>query len=333
MTTVRIEFAAKNRVGTFLAHATVRNMTAESAAKPLSSEEQEQVRQTVEMFEVITQANPQDTQSLEILKEAYTRLGQQDQALAISRRLADSYLDLGQFSSALLEYEGILQKQPDNAEIIAALGEVEQRLQATQKEAQGASVISLDFSKVVTDGGNIMTTKKTLGERPMGLAGANAAAKLDGAADGNDPLVRFLLQHRLAPQDVVTQALSITRKKNKERKPQQVASSLIDEIVTRGSVDLEQLLCGIMDRSKFAYIPLEHYEIDRQIVRMLPENLTLGRLIIPFDIISRTMMVALANPFDSEGKQAVQQLLDYNVQWHLASPAAIVKVLNDVYRL
>jgi tetratricopeptide (TPR) repeat protein len=311
-------------------------MTAESPAKPLSSEELEQVRQTVEMFEVITQANPQDTQSLEILKEAYYRMGQKDQALAIARRLADSYLELGQYSSALLEYEGILQKQPDNAEIIAALGEVEQRLQSAQKEAQGSSVINLDFSKVVVEGGNIMATKKTSGERPLSLAGANAAnvaARLDGVSDGNDALMRFLLQHRLAPEDVVTQALSITRKKNKDRKGSQLASSLIDEIVTRGSVDLEQLLCGILDRSKFAYIPLEHYEIDRQIVRMLPDNLTIGRLIVPFDIISRTMMVALANPFDSEGKQAVQQLLDYNVQWHLASPAAIVKVLNDVHRL
>ena len=253
--------------------------------------------------------------------------------MAIARRLGDSYLELGQFSSALIEYEGILQKQPDNAEIIAALGEVEQRLQAQMKEAQGNSVISLDFGRV-TDGGNIMTTKKTVGDRASAhsMAG-NVDARLANASDGNEPLMRFLLQHRLAPDDVVRQALTIARKKNKVRTAQAVASSLIGEIVTRGAVDMEQLLCGILERSKFAYIPLEYYEIDRQIVRMLPESLTLGRLIVPFDIISRTMMVALANPFDAEGKQAVQQLLDYNVQWHLASPEAIVKVLNDAYRL
>src|SRR5215203_919036 len=150
-------------------------MTAESAAKPLSSEELEQVRQTVEMFEVITQANPQDTQSLEILKEAYSRLGQKEQSLGIARRLADSYLELAQYSSALLEYEGILQKDPDNAEIIAALGEVEQRLQTAQKEAQGNSVINLDFSKVVIEGGNIMATKKTSGERPLSTGAGSSA--------------------------------------------------------------------------------------------------------------------------------------------------------------
>jgi hypothetical protein len=72
--------------------------------------------------------------------------------------------------------------------------------------------------------------------------------------------------------------------------------------------------------------------VDRNIVKMLPESVTLGRLIIPFDIISRTMMVALANPFDAVGKDAVQQLLDYNIQWHISSPDAISKVLVDAYR-
>ena len=301
-----------------------------SLAQPLSTEEQDQIRQTIEMFEVITQANPQDTQSLEILKEAYSKLGQLKDSISLGRRLADTYMELGQYSSALLEYEGILQKEPDNADIIAALGEVEQRLHALQTASQQNGPIALDF-------GNIMATKKTLATERMTstMTGDNKAVaeKLAGAEDGNDALNRFLIQHRLAPEDIVSQALHIVRRKNSERTSAQPAASLIDEIITRGSVDAEQLLCGILDRSKFAYIPLECYDLDRQVVKMLPEALTLGRLIVPFDIISRTMMVAIANPFDSVGKETVQQLLDYNIQWHLASPAAILKVLQTTYRL
>ena len=307
-------------------------------AVPLSNEEQEQLRQTIEMFEVITQANPQDTQSLEILKEAHSKIGEQATSLAVSRRLADAYMDLGQYASALLEYEGILQKEPDNAEVIAALGEVEARLQAVQTatSSNGAG-IALDFRAVVQEGGNLIATKKTQATERVSMSGAMdsaaVAARLEHADDGNDALVRFLIQHKLASADVVNQAITIVRKKNKDRGPQQVAASLLDEIVNRGQVDLEQLLCGILDRSKFAYIPLETYDIDRQVVRMLPEALTLGRLIVPFDILSRTMMIAVANPFDAAGKEAVQQLLDYNIQWHLASPAAILKALAESYKL
>ncbi len=39
----------------------------------LTSSEEAQLAQTIEMFEVITQSQPQDYQSLEILKEAYAK--------------------------------------------------------------------------------------------------------------------------------------------------------------------------------------------------------------------------------------------------------------------
>ena len=63
----------------------------------ISNEEQEQVLQTIEMFEVITQANPHDCQSLEILKEAYQRLGRRQDSLVVARRLADTHFELGQY--------------------------------------------------------------------------------------------------------------------------------------------------------------------------------------------------------------------------------------------
>ncbi len=314
-----------------------------AADRPLqliSTEEQEQIRQTIEMFEVITQANPQDVQTLEILKEAYERIGQQKDAVSVSRRLADTYMELGQYSSALLEYEGILQVEPDNAEIITALGEVEARLLTSQQdgdESMNGMGIDLDFRAVVQDTGSLIATKKTQATERSILGGIGnldseaITARLAGADDGQDALIRFLTKHRLVTDDVLLQSLSIVRRKNKERTAASPAASLIDEIVTRGAVDQEQLICGILDRSKFAYIPLENYDVDRQIVKMLPDVLTLGRLIVPFDILSRTMMIAVANPFDAAGKEAVQQLLDYNVQWHLASPASILKVLADTY--
>src|SRR6185295_4607693 len=101
-------------------------MTVDSPS--ISQEDQEQIRQTIEMFEVITQANPHDCQSLEILKDAYGRIGQLTEMLRVARQLAGTYVQLGQYSSAMLEYEGILQRTPDDAEIVAALADVEEHL-------------------------------------------------------------------------------------------------------------------------------------------------------------------------------------------------------------
>ncbi len=314
---------------------------ADSPVQPLPAEEQEQLQQTIEMFDVITQANPQDTQSMEILKEAYFKLGQIKDGLNVSRRLADAYMELNQFSGALLEYEFILQHEPGNPDVVAALGLVEERLKSSQADAQKAvgndtSGINLDFRSVVTEGGNLIATKNTQAAERVTIRGAvdssAIATQLEKAEDGNDALVKFLSQHRLVSDDVITPALLAVRRRNQERQSGGAAASLIAELVARGGMDLENLLNGILNRSKFAYIPLEYYDVDRQIVKMLPESVTLGRLIVPFDIMSRTMMIAVANPFDTVAKDAVQQLLDYNIQWHLASPEVISKVLVDSYR-
>src|SRR3954471_10287457 len=138
-------------------------LSSTASPSPLSSEEQEQILQTIEMFEVITQANPQDCQSLDILKDAYQRVGKQQEALVTARKLADTYVELGQFSAAMLEYEGILQKDADNPEVIAALGEVEDKLQksgqlkpaapashAPAPSSPASGGINLDFRAVIS---------------------------------------------------------------------------------------------------------------------------------------------------------------------------------------
>ena len=302
-----------------------------TTAQSVTNEALDQILQTIEMFEVILQSNAEDCQSMEILKEAYWKLNRHSDALAITRKLADTYHSLGQYSSALLEYEGILQKDPGNKEVIARLTEVEGKLHGangrTPEKSPGDDLpISMDFGSIIGEDPTLITTNATIKPETNG-----AEIKLE--SDGNEALAKFLTQHRLAPEETVKTCLERVTKANKAAAEGPLAQSLIEEISKTGMTSLESLLCGILDRSKFAYIPLDCYEVDRQVIKMLPEALTLTRLIVPFDLISRTIMIATANPFDSQGKEAVQQLLDYNIQWHVASPAAIARVLREAYRL
>ncbi|MCE9609940.1 MAG: hypothetical protein K8R23_06995 [Chthoniobacter sp.] len=310
-----------------------------TSAPSVSSEEREQILQTIEMFEVITQANPQDCQSMEILKDAYQRVGKTEEFLGIARKLGDAYAELGQYSAAMLEYEGILKNAPDSPEVVAALGEVEEKLQKAGQLKPAASSdaggIDLDFRAAVSDSSTLMTTAATQRAEVRAAAGRGGATVNDLALrdDGNNALAKILTQHRIVSDDVVGAALDRVHAKNKDLAPNTMAMSLIDEIARRGSYETDFLLSGILDRCKFAFAPLDYYDIDRSIVRMLPESLTLGRLMLPFDMMSRTVMIAMANPFDALGKEAAQQLLDYNVQWHLASPSAIFRVLKETYRI
>ena len=120
------------------------------------------------------------------------------------------------------------------------------------------------------------------------------------------------------PEADISHALGRVQQVNRKLDGQALATSLLDELTRTGSYDIDNVLSSLIDATKFGYVPLEYYDIDRSVVRMLPENLTLGRLIVPFDIVSRTMMIALCNPFDAAAKQAVQSSMDYHIQWYLA---------------
>jgi hypothetical protein len=109
--------------------------------------------------------------------------------------------------------------------------------------------------------------------------------------------------------------------------------SLLQRLCDGSESKVEKVLSGLIDRTKFAYVPLEYYDLDRQVVRMLPDDLTIGRLFVPFDLVSRTIMIAVCNPFDAAAREMVQQSLDYTVNWYLARPSAVLKTLQDIYRL
>jgi type II secretion system (T2SS) protein E len=288
----------------------------------LSEEEHSQIVQTIEMFEVITQTQPDDYQSLEILKEAYQKVGRAADSLKTSRRLAEAYFNVGSYTLAMQECEVILLKEPNAPEILAMLGDIETRLQAA------GHVIATTGSK-----NGLIAPAGANGAQDGGLVdlqGKNASLSQDR---GDEHLAKFLVMQQLFTEDQVTKALETVKHLNKDLSGQSLAASLLDKLCRQDTDKVDQSLSGLIDRTKFAYVPIEYYDIDRQIARMLPDHLTLGRLYVPFDMISRTIMVACCNPFDAAGREAVQQSLDYTVTWYLARPDAIIKALQDIYRL
>jgi tetratricopeptide (TPR) repeat protein len=297
----------------------------------LSEEEHSQIVQTIEMFEVILQTQPDDYQSLEILKEAYAKVGRKDDSLKTSRRLAEAYFNSGSYTMAMQECEAILVKEPNAPEILAMLGDIESRLhKAGEQIAAGGSKTGL-IATPGMNGANGLTHGSAHDGSLVDIQMNRVPANLHDR--GDDHLAKFLVMQQLFPEEEVAKGMETVKRLNKDLTGQALAASLLDKICRQDIDKLDAAMSGLIDRTKFAYVPLEYYDVDRQIPRMLPDHLTLGRLFLPFDLISRTIMIACCNPFDAAGRDAVQQSLDYTVTWYLARPGAIVKALQDVYRL
>jgi len=286
------------------------------------------------MFEAITQAQPDDYQSLEILKVAYQKLGKMPEATRVSRRLAESYFNVGSFALAMQECEAVLAAEPGAPEMLAMLGEIEAKLHAggddkTSNEAgsQNSLIAIPDEAFGDSSSGGLLE----IGGRNVGQP--RRAYSEEDAEQGNDQLAKFLIMQQLFSEDEVESVLEKVSPEAGQAPSGIFTWRSLDRLCQGNDEKMEAALSGLIDRTKFAYVPLEYCDVDRQVVRMLPDELTMGRLVVPFDLISRTIMIAVCNPFDAAAREEVQQSLDYSVNWYLAKPPAIIKALQDIYRL
>ena len=159
----------------------------------LSPGEEAQLAQTIEMFEVITQSQPQDYQSLEILKEAYSKLGREGDVVSTSKRIAEAYVQMGQLSSAILEYETILQRFPQDTAVQEALKTIESKAHSFPGQ-----------------NGDTVMVKKT-GDTAQLLRRTAAQMPLVDIDDGRKPMFKLLVESKTIAAADFDQVLAQTR--------------------------------------------------------------------------------------------------------------------------
>jgi hypothetical protein len=275
----------------------------------LTASDEAQLTQTIEMFEVITQSQPQDYQSLEILKEAYHKLGREADVISASKRIANAYVLMGQISSAILEYEGVLQRCPDDAEVLAALGELESKthnLSAAQ-EAEAAR------------GQTVMFKRRSFETRP-------SAIEFD---DGRPMMQKIFVDSKLiAPSD-----FEMCWVKQDMSKPvTKVVEPFIQLLADKSIMQLEKSLKIISDKHRIGYLPLERYDIEIELARSFPIESCQRWCVLPFDRMSKSVMVATANPFNKQAAHELEVASKQRFIWYLASPVDLIKCLRKVFR-
>lgn len=278
-----------------------------NTASQLTSSEEAQLAQTIEMFEVITQSQPQDYQSLEILKEAYAKLGRESDVVNTSKRIAQAYVTMGQLSSAILEYESILQRYPEDPDVLAALGEIESKA-------------------------NTLNSQTSLGETTITpKAGARKGNRLvpADADDGRQAMHKIFVEGKVITNAQfeecwVKQDFTVT--------PTKPVDPFIQLLADKSFTPLEKSLHIISDKSRVGYLPLEKYDVDVELVRGFPGETCQRWCVLPFDRLSKSVLVATANPFNRQAAAELEEVTKQRLLWYLAPPADIIKVLKKVYR-
>jgi len=278
------------------------------AGSPTPNEEA-QLAQTIEMFEVITQSQPLDYASLEILKEAYIKLERHKDVVNTSKRIAQAYVQLGQLSSAILEYEGILQQFPDDPDVRAALAEIENK----------ASSLAISGDGGESGGG------ETMAPEPGGAPPAGPT-EVD---DGRGAMHKLFVDGKLMA-NMDFEQLWVTPDLNEP--PADVVDPFIQHLADRGVVTIEQSLKLLSERTRYPYIPLSTYDVDVEVARSFPRELCVRWAILPFDRMSKSVLVATANPLNKHAAWELENCTKSRLIWYLTHPNDLTRSIRKYLR-
>ena len=251
--------------------------------------------QTIEMFEVITQSQPHDYQSLEILKEAYSKLGREKELIGTSKRIAEAYVQMGQLSSAILEYETILQRYPGDADVQAALQEIERKA----NNIAARPVLADNAAIARSPSGGTGFRKKP---------GKPVAADID---DGRKAMLKIFVEGKFITAgdfDLCWNTPDLSSS------PNGITQPFIQMLADKG------------------ILPLDKYDLDLDLARTFPAETCQRWCVLPFDRMSKLVLVATANPFNQQAAKELAEATANRLLWYLVTPEDLVKNLRKVFR-
>src|SRR5580704_5088476 len=266
----------------------------------VSTDDEAQLKQTIEMFEVIVQSQPNDCQSLEILKEAYSKLGREQDVINTSKRIAQAYVQTGQLSSAILEFETVLQRRPDDVEVRNALREIENAAGNAGAQSAGVEPAALALA---AEGSKTATKKARV-----------TSAEID---DGRNTLRKIFVDSKIISAgdfDLCWRATDLSVA------PTDVVEPFIQTLHEKAILLSEKSLKLMSDKSRTAYLPLEKYDVDIDLTRGFPAEICRRWCVLPFDRMSKSILVATANPFNQQAAKELGAATKNRLLWYVASP-------------
>jgi len=273
--------------------------------------------QTIEMFEVITQSQPSDYQSLEILKEAYMKLGREQDVVGTAKRIAQAYVQLGQLSSAIMEYESILQRYPDDADAQNALAEIESKANSF---AGPSAAVDTDLMKAAAPSARSTAEPAPSNGKPL------THADID---DGRLAMQKLYIDSKLL---AVADFDLYWPRPPLDKPPVAIIEPFLQVLAEKQVLPLDKSVKHLVEKSRAGYIPIEKYDVDVEYARLFPRELCQRWAVLPFDRMSKATMVATANPFNKQAAREIEAISRNRVLFYVANPPELIKILKKVFR-
>ena len=241
-------------------------------------------------------------------------MGLEKEVIQTSKRIAEAYVQLGQLSSAILEYETILQRFPGDKDAMAAMAQIESKANNLTKPAPEIEMPAPPQKSSTT------SILKKLGVKPV------AKPEVD---DGRQLMYKYFVEAKLLAAsdfDACWPAPSLTMS------PVKTVEPFIHVLAEKQIMPVDKSLKVLADRSRLSFVPLDRYDLDIDLARTAPRDVCRRWCVMPFDRMSKSVMIATANPFNKQALMDLEDALQQRLLLYLSPPTDLIRILSKVFR-
>ena len=135
-------------------------------------------------------------------------------------------------------------------------------------------------------------------------------------------LGELLIERKIIKESELQKALQIQKEKG----------GLIGNIlVLLGFATEEQIAQALTTQYGFPYLPLKNYEIDPEIVKLIPRNVADQYALIAIDKVGNSLTVAMANPLNLHAIEDIELITNCKVQTFVSTQTDIKETIKKYY--
>lgn len=138
-----------------------------------------------------------------------------------------------------------------------------------------------------------------------------------------EKLGEILVQGGIISEQQLQRALDFQRREG----------GLLGEILVKlGYVNEREIVQALTAQYGFPYLPLADYDFNKEVAKVLPENVARQYSIVPVDVIGDLLTVAMSNPLNDKAIEDVEMITKKKVQVFISTVTAIHEAINRLYK-
>jgi type IV pilus assembly protein PilB len=135
-------------------------------------------------------------------------------------------------------------------------------------------------------------------------------------------LGQLLIENGIITESQLAEALS----------RQQVKGGYLGQnLVEMGYTTEEEIVSCLTVQYGYPYLPLRNYEINKELIKLIPRELAERFYIIPIDKIGDVLTVTMANPLEEEAMTILEKAIGCRIEAFVSTGSEIAEVLREYY--